>query len=60
MMFVYSCSAEVLLSLGFRHHEVGEVFEDPLVFERVIDDAEELARQAMIALPVPRRARMRS
>jgi hypothetical protein len=59
MMFVYSCSA-VLLGLHFRQHEIGEVFEDPVVFQRVLDDAEKLSCKAMIALAVPRRARILS
>src|SRR6516225_5707064 len=45
MMFVYSCSAEVASSLGFRQHEIGEVFEDPVLFQCLVDDAEKLACQ---------------
>ena len=32
------------LWFGFHQHEIGEVFEHPVVLERVVDNAEELAR----------------
>jgi hypothetical protein len=44
MMSVYSSQQDRLLSLGFRQDEIGEIFEHPVVFEGVIDNAEELAR----------------